>query len=98
MDRLKSKSDYLKLVSAGNIIAFTLNDKVKSGRVIEISQSNKQFTIRTKNGSIYFVPFSNFIWLKNGQHWPLGIANALRYDKNINTKHNQNNTTQTSKV
>lgn len=94
----KKKSDFLKLVSVGNIIAFMFNDKVKSGMVIEIDKSSKQFTIRTKNGSIYFVPFANFIWLKNGSNWPVGIANALRYDKNTHTKPNQFNTTQPSKT
>lgn len=38
----KKKSDFLKLVSVGNIIAFMLNDKVKSGMVIEIDKSSKQ--------------------------------------------------------
>lgn len=74
---MQHKEDFLKKVKVGSIIAFTQNELVLSGKVIEIR--NNLLVVRTKTHSIFFVKPQDFVWLKVGSRWPTGIYNALHY-------------------
>lgn len=74
---MQHKEDFIKKVKVGSTIAFTQDDLVLSGKVIEIR--NNLFVVRTKTYSIFFVKPQDFVWLKVGSRWPTGIYNALHY-------------------
>lgn len=75
----KSRAYFIEHMKPGNVVAFTCGERMISGRVKAINDS--KVTIRTKNGSIFFVPKGEIVWVLTGSHWPVGIYNALRYRK-----------------
>ena len=79
--QMTNRKDFLLKVKVGSIIAFRQGDELFSGKVIELRPDKHQFVVRTKSCSIFFVEYKDFIWLKTGSHWPIGIFNALKYRK-----------------
>lgn len=80
----KTKKDYVDNIQIGNIIAFKVGEDMYSGKVIDISIYSEgvfQYTVKTKNGSVYFPSVDDITWIKNGSHWPVGIYNALKLTK-----------------
>lgn len=80
----KTKKNYIENIQIGNIIAFKVEEDMYSGKVVDISRSDEgvpQFTVKTKNGSVYFPEVDDITWVKNGSHWPVGIYNALKLTK-----------------
>lgn len=75
----KTRAYFLENMKKGNCIAFTVGDRMLSGRIVEISEGI--VTVRTKNGSIFFPRKEEITWVLTGSHWPVGIQNALRYGK-----------------
>ena len=76
---LKSKKDFIENIQPGNIVAFKIEDDMYSGKVIGICEYG--FTVKTKNGSVYYPTRDDIAWVKNGSHWPVGIYNALKLSK-----------------
>lgn len=76
-NKCNQRKDFLQKVKIGSVIAFKQDDRIVSGKVIELRPN--QFVVRTKSCCIYFVDHKDFVWLKLGTHWPLGIYNALYY-------------------
>ena len=79
-EKLSTREQYLNNISVKNIVAFRNQDQMFSGMVIEIAPTGT-LTLRTKNGSIFYVEKADIVWVKNGTHWPVGIFNALKYSK-----------------
>lgn len=75
----KSRAYFIENMKPGNVVAFTAGERMLSGRVKKINGNT--VTIRTKNGSIFYVEKQNVVWVLTGSHWPVGIYNALRYGK-----------------
>lgn len=76
---MKTRAEFLENMSAGNIVAFKNGEDMYSGKVEEITGGTA--TIKTKNGSVYYVDIANIAWVKNGSYWPDGIFNALKATK-----------------
>lgn len=57
------------------MVAFRNKEEMYSGTVQEVSE---KVTIKTNNGSVYFIEKSDIVWIKNGTLWPIGIYNALK--------------------
>lgn len=82
----RTRADYINAIEIGNIVAFVnpLTDTMHSGRVIGVGATPEIefcYTIKTKNGSIYYATPEEIRWVKNGTHWPDGIFNALKMHK-----------------
>lgn len=75
----KTREYFVEHIEPGNMVAFNTSTCMASGRVIEISPTS--ITVQTLNGSIFFIPKSDIVWVKQGTRWPLGIYNALRYPR-----------------
>lgn len=83
----KTRSAFLSKVVEGSTIAFTIDGKMKCGKVQKVffdKDHKRTFAVRTKNCSLYYVPQDDFVWLKTGTHWPNGIHNAIQYDMGSN--------------
>lgn len=80
---MKTREEYLRTLSVGNIVAFKSNEDMYSGKVEEINEDT--ITIKTKNGSVFYRNRCDIVWIKNGSHWPIGIFNALKATKNRKT-------------
>lgn len=78
----KSREHYLRNISIGNIVAFMFENKMISGKVVDISKDKGIYTISTHNGSIFYVKKNSIVWVKMGSRWPVGIYNALKYRGN----------------
>ena len=76
----KSREFFLSNIAEGNIVAFRVDEKMYSGKIMSIE--NEQITVQTKNGSVYFIAKSDVVWVKNGTFWPKGIYNALKLSNN----------------
>lgn len=76
---VRTREQYIDNIVLKNIVAFKNQEQMFSGMVIEINGNT--FTLRTKNGSIFYVDKADIVWVKNGTHWPVGIFNALKYSK-----------------
>lgn len=76
----KSKGDYIKNIEVGVLIAFKVQDRMVSAKVIQVNENDVK--AETKNGSIYFVGKESIVWVKTGNRWPSGIYNALRNNAN----------------
>lgn len=72
----KSREFYLNSLEEGNIIAFRMEEKMYTGKVISIEE--EKLTVMTKNGSVYYPTKENVVWVKNGTFWPQGVYNALK--------------------
>lgn len=79
----KNREYYISKIECGNIVAFNCEDQMFSGKVISVDNVTQTgfFTIKTKNGSVYYIPPEDIVWLKTGSHWPTGIYNALKLSK-----------------
>lgn len=79
----KTKEYFISNMKVGNVVAFVIHtregNKMLSGRVISISKDI--VTVNTKNGSIFYPSKSDVVWVKTGSFWPVGIYNALRYER-----------------
>ena len=85
---MKTREEYLRTLSVGNIIAFKVGDNMFSGKVESIVRDTELghiIMIKTKNGSVYYPHLSDIVWIKNGSRWPIGIFNALKATKNRKT-------------
>lgn len=71
----KSKKDYIENIEVGVLIAFKIQDRMVSAKVIQVNENDVK--VETKNGSIYFVGKESIAWVKTGNRWPAGIYNAL---------------------
>ena len=72
----KDRQFFINSLSVGNIIAFRVEEKMYSGKVMAINGDD--LTIQTKNGSVYYAHKQDVAWVKNGTFWPQGIYNALK--------------------
>lgn len=72
---MKTREEYLNSLQKGNMVAFRNKEEMYSGAVQEVSE---KVTIKTNNGSVYFIEKSDIVWIKNGTSWPIGIYNALK--------------------
>lgn len=72
---MKTRQDYLQNLQKGNLVAFRNKDEMYSGTVQEVSN---KVTVKTNNGSVYFIDKQDITWVKNGTSWPIGIYNALK--------------------
>lgn len=78
----KNRDYYLSQLSVGNIVAFKIGENMYSGKVVSIvDQTPMIFTVKTKNGSVYYPRPDDVVWIKNGSYWPSGIYNALKESK-----------------
>lgn len=76
----KNREFFLNSLTIGNIVAFRVEDKMYSGKIVKID--GEELTIQTKNGSVYYIFKSDVVWVKNGTFWPKGIYNALKLSNN----------------
>lgn len=76
----KTKGDYINNIEVGILIAFKVQDRMVSAKVIQVNENDVK--VETKNGSIYFVGKESIAWVKTGSRWPSGIYNALRNSQN----------------
>lgn len=88
---------HIQAVQEGNIVAFKLLDReggvrMLTGKVEAITgnptapeggTNSPTFTIRTKNGSVFYATREAVVWVKTGSRWPTGIYNALKHQKGI---------------
>lgn len=86
MNKVRTREHFIRNITKGNIVAFTVlqngNKKMLSGRIISIDPTAPfKFVVKTRNGSVFFVNPQDITWVKTGTKWPLGIYNALKYDK-----------------
>ncbi len=78
----KNRDFYLSQLSVGNIVAFKINESMYSGKVVSIVNGDPViYTVKTKNGSVYYPRHGDIAWIKNGSYWPVGIYNALKESK-----------------
>ena len=78
----KNRDFYLSQLSVGNIVAFKINESMYSGKVVSIINGDPViYTVKTKNGSVYYPRPGDIVWIKNGSYWPVGIYNALKESK-----------------
>lgn len=75
----KTRAYFLEQMKPGNVIAFNSGSRMLSGKIQEID--DKKVTVKTKNGSVFFVDKKDIVWVLTGSRWPIGIYNALRYKK-----------------
>lgn len=87
---MKNRDFYIDNIQEGNIVAFTIGDNMYSGKVVSIIKQDEKlgslFTIKTKNGSVYYVHPVEIVWVKTGSHWPNGIFNALKESRKGESK------------
>lgn len=76
----KTKGDYINNIETGVLIAFKVQDRMVSAKVVQVNENDVK--VETKNGSIYFVGKESIAWVKTGSRWPSGIYNALRNSQN----------------
>ena len=76
----KTKGDYINNIEVGVLIAFKVQDRMVSAKVIQVNENDVK--VETKNGSIYFVGKESIAGVKTGSRWPSGIYNALRNSQN----------------
>ena len=79
---MKSRQSFIDSIVVDNVIAFRINDDMLSGKVIDVEDD--RVTVKTKNGSVYYVDKSNITWVKNGSFYPVGIYNALKFTERKN--------------
>lgn len=72
---MKTREEYLQTLQKGNMVAFRNKEEMYCGIVQEV---NTKVTVKTNNGSIYFIENSDIVWIKTGTTWPIGIYNALK--------------------
>lgn len=84
---VRSKSDYIKNAEAGLIVAFRLyfqsKSKVKltkviSGKILENDKDNELYTVETKNGLKYGVPYDSVEWVKTGSRWSKEVYEEMK--------------------
>ena len=77
------RENYIENLEIGRIIAFNISGRMMTGMVAEINeeQSEKIYTIKTKNNSVYYITASDIVWVKIGSRFPKGIYNALKLGK-----------------
>lgn len=79
----RTRAYFVSNMQLGNNVAFTVDNdtgpKMLSGKVIKIEDA--KVTIRTKNGSIFYPKKDEIVWVRTGTRWPIGIYNALNFDK-----------------
>ena len=77
------RENYIENLEIGRIIAFNISGRMMTGMVAEINeeQSEKIYTIKTKNNSVYYITASDIVWVKTGSRFPKGIYNALKLGK-----------------
>lgn len=76
---VQPKSEYIKTVAKGTIMAFRLpNGKVKSAKMIERSLRREQLKMETSYGRQFIISFNDVIWVKTGNRWPKGVFNLLK--------------------
>ena len=76
---IKTRAHFIEELQVSNVIAFTFDGHMLSGRVVDIGE--KAVTVRTKNGSIFFPQKDRIVWVLKGNRWPIGIYNALKFNK-----------------
>lgn len=76
--QMKTKADYLREATPGTIVAFSLKEKVLSGKIIDMVEGPAPYVIETKNKSVFYLTPDRIMWVKTGDKWPAGIYNALK--------------------
>jgi len=83
----KRKYDYVVNAKPDTIIVFRLNFKSKrdvsltktiSGKILNNDCENEMFTVETKNGLQYGVPYDVVVWVKTGDKFPRGVYDEMK--------------------
>jgi hypothetical protein len=84
---VRSKDDYIFNAEEGLIVAFRLNfaskdgvnlTKVISGKIVENNKIEEIYTVETRNGLKYGVPYQSVVWVKTGERWPKGVYDEMK--------------------
>ena len=87
---VKTKEDFINLITLGSNIAFKFNNYMLTGKVLEINPDS--YVVRTLNNSIYTISKKDIVWVKKGSKYPKGIYNSLIYTKQKeSTNHGKKN-------
>lgn len=73
-DKLK----YIKGCEKGTIIAFLVDGKARSAKIIKKSSKERVLKCITSYGKEFIVSFDDVIWVKTGTRWPRGVYNQLK--------------------
>lgn len=73
-DKLK----YIKGCKKGTIIAFLVDGKAKSAKIIKKSSKERVLKCIASYGKEFIVSFDDVIWVKTGTRWPRGVYNQLK--------------------
>ena len=77
---IKSKDDYVKNIKIGSVIAFKINDKIMSAKVIKtmnIVVNRINYIAESIDGKIFNIDKEEIIWVKTGKRWPRQIFEEL---------------------
>lgn len=88
----KDKTEEINKAGYGTLVAFyDSNGKPRTGAILEVDKTNKIVTITTEYLWQFEVPYSEVLWVKNGNRWPKGVYNILKKGKNKNGKIEKSN-------
>lgn len=79
---VNQKERYEKTTEVGMLVAFTIGEKMYSGKIIEI-HANK-FRVETRRGVRYLIDKKAVAWYKTGSRWPRGIYDELQKGRYLN--------------
>lgn len=73
----ENKMRYVRDIDIGVLVAFTINGRVKSAKVLKKSSAKQVLKLEDKRGQDYIVPYSDIIWVRTGKRWPRGVYELL---------------------
>lgn len=88
----RTKDDYIFNAEEGLIVAFRLNftskddiklTKVISGKITENNKEDEIYTVETRNGLKYGVPYQSVVWVKTGERWPKGVYDEMKQGSTV---------------
>lgn len=73
-----NRGNYIDTCPIGTLVAFRIDEKVKSAKILKRSRKRKQLKVQTSYGKEFYIDYSDVVWVKLNSRWPRGVYNLLK--------------------
>lgn len=73
-----NRGKYIDTCPIGTVVAFRIDEKVKSAEIVKRNRQHRRLKVRTAYGKEFVIDYEDVVWVKLNNRWPRGVYNLLK--------------------